>query len=128
MQVSAVNVSLTAGRQRPDGDLDELVDGEHRVLGEGAVGPGHVGLGQGRSHLARAAPAGQTVASGRSATTKCPGRWASRITASSVLGDLDQLPVADELQVAALSGRDLRTAGRQLVDQIGGLGADGWSL
>jgi len=51
MQVRAVNVSLTAG-EGPNGDLDELVDGEHRVLRQGAVRAGDMGLVEGGVDLA----------------------------------------------------------------------------
>ena len=60
MQASAVNVSFTAGRERPDRDLDELVDGERgswveRPVRAGGVraaeGPRHAGAGAGGPDL-----------------------------------------------------------------------------
>ena len=63
MQVRAVKVSSTAA-ESADGDLDQLVDGEHRVLHERAVGPRHMGLGQCQRDLGSRSR-GHTMARGR---------------------------------------------------------------
>ncbi len=66
------------------------------------------------------APPGQTVASGRPATTKCPGRCDSRITASRREAIRTSWPKGDELQVPARRGGNGRAPRAEELGEIGG--------
>ena len=98
--------------QGPDGDLDQLVDGECQVLGRVRWGPMTwarcEALGRPRARRPAATP-GQRA----TAPTKWPGRWVSSITASCRAAMRDQRGVADGLEVAAGGGRHRRRRRRR---------------
>jgi hypothetical protein len=87
-------------RQRPDGDLDELVDAEGDVLGEGPVRPGDVGAPE-----RVADPAGRLRrphrGEGVALDEEMPGPVLQRDDRARAGGELHEVPVLDVLQVAA---------------------------
>ncbi len=97
---------VDGGRERPDGDLDELVDGEDRILHQRAVRTGDMGLGQRLAHFGRrpARPHHGQRPAGRQEVPRPVLQADHRV---GPRGDGDQLGVADVLDVAAhLRGHD----------------------
>ena len=109
---------VDGGRERPDGDLDQLVDGENGVLHERPVRSGDVGLGQRPGHLGRRAPRpdhGQRPPGGQEVARpvlESDHRVGTR-------RDGDQLRVADVLDVAAHLRRHCCPALLYQLEQLG---------
>ena len=81
------------------------------------MGAGDVGLVQGGLHLSRrpGRPHRRQGTTGDDEVTRPMGKADDRIQG---LGDLDELPVADELEIAASLGRDAGAPGVQLLEQL----------
>ena len=82
MQVRAVKVSLTAGDRALMAISTSWSMAKTGSCISVRCGPVTCALDR-ASLTCSAAPRGQTVARGRPATTKCPGRWLRRMTASN---------------------------------------------